>query len=243
MYVEHLYNNLFLVWYILYTNFVIRKKKHICLAVKYLSMYVLCIILACWLGQKHMLSFNCHLTKILCSLRWQRVTPVIRWPDNLEWTVSFWLRCHRNEVPQEVRANPELHSQSTGLQNLQRTEHQVAHQGKLLLVNICYRSPQHYICSIWTICSILSFCRSGSSNTSSASKTGSAKSSPFARLKKILMLENKPSSKKGGLKDFLSSLWRPQDRWKWKTLTHFERSYWSSWRGRLSLLHMYYNAT
>ncbi|KAK9957483.1 hypothetical protein ABG768_011727 [Culter alburnus] len=48
--------------------------------------------------------------------------------------------------------------------------------------------------------------RSGSSNTSSASKTGSAKSSPFARLKKILMLENKQSSKKGGLKDFLSSL-------------------------------------
>ncbi|KTG27908.1 hypothetical protein cypCar_00006394 [Cyprinus carpio] len=49
--------------------------------------------------------------------------------------------------------------------------------------------------------------RSASSNTSSSSsKPGSAKSSPFARLKKILMLENKQQSKKGGLKDFLSSL-------------------------------------
>ncbi|KAK7124962.1 hypothetical protein R3I94_019128 [Phoxinus phoxinus] len=48
--------------------------------------------------------------------------------------------------------------------------------------------------------------RSVSSNTSSSSKSGSAKSSPFARLKKILMLENKQHSKKGGLKDFLSSL-------------------------------------
>lgn len=48
--------------------------------------------------------------------------------------------------------------------------------------------------------------RSVSSNTSSSSKSGSAKSSPFARLKKILMLENKQQSKKGGLKDFLSSL-------------------------------------
>lgn len=103
----------------------------------------LAINLACW--QKHILSFNCHLTKMLCSLRWQRVTPVIRYPDDLEWTVSFWLRCHKNEVPQEVRANPELHSQSTGLQNLQWTEHQVAHQGELLSVNICYRSPQHYM--------------------------------------------------------------------------------------------------
>ncbi|XP_016370546.1 UPF0711 protein C18orf21 homolog isoform X1 [Sinocyclocheilus rhinocerous] len=49
--------------------------------------------------------------------------------------------------------------------------------------------------------------RSVSSNTSSSSsKSGSAKPSPFARLKKILMLENKQQSKKGGLKDFLSSL-------------------------------------
>ncbi|XP_052389649.1 UPF0711 protein C18orf21 homolog [Carassius gibelio] len=49
--------------------------------------------------------------------------------------------------------------------------------------------------------------RSVSSNTgSSSSKSGSAKLSLFARLKKILMLENKQQSKKGGLKDFLSSL-------------------------------------
>ncbi|XP_026113310.1 UPF0711 protein C18orf21 homolog [Carassius auratus] len=49
--------------------------------------------------------------------------------------------------------------------------------------------------------------RSVSSNTgSSSSKSGSAKLSLFARLKKILMLENKQKSKKGGLKDFLSSL-------------------------------------
>uniref|UniRef100_A0A672SSQ4 Uncharacterized protein n=1 Tax=Sinocyclocheilus grahami TaxID=75366 RepID=A0A672SSQ4_SINGR len=41
---------------------------------------------------------------------------------------------------------------------------------------------------------------------SSSSKSVSAKPSPFARLKKILMLENKQQSKKGGLKDFLSSL-------------------------------------
>lgn len=55
--------------------------------------------------------------------------------------------------------------------------------------------------------------RSVSSNTSSSSsKPGSAKSSPFARLKKILMLETKQQCKKGGLKDFLSSLWRPQGR-------------------------------
>ncbi|RXN26103.1 UPF0711 C18orf21-like protein [Labeo rohita] len=49
--------------------------------------------------------------------------------------------------------------------------------------------------------------RSVSSNpSSSSSKSGSAKSSPFARLKKILMLEDKQQSKKVGLKDFLSSL-------------------------------------
>ncbi|XP_051527527.1 UPF0711 protein C18orf21 homolog isoform X1 [Myxocyprinus asiaticus] len=49
--------------------------------------------------------------------------------------------------------------------------------------------------------------RSVTSNTnSSSSKSGSAKSSPFARLKKLLMLEDKQQSKKGGLKDFLSSL-------------------------------------
>ncbi|XP_043073993.1 UPF0711 protein C18orf21 homolog [Puntigrus tetrazona] len=41
---------------------------------------------------------------------------------------------------------------------------------------------------------------------SSSSKPGSAKSSPFARLKKILMLESKQQSKKGGLKDLLSYL-------------------------------------
>ncbi len=67
--------------------------------------------------------------------------------------------------------------------------------------------------SIKTIYAILSFRRSVSSNTSSSSsKPSSAKSSPFARLKKILMLETKQQSKKGGLKDFLSSLWRPQGR-------------------------------
>ncbi|KTF74806.1 hypothetical protein cypCar_00043730 [Cyprinus carpio] len=49
--------------------------------------------------------------------------------------------------------------------------------------------------------------RSASSNTSSSpSKSGSAKPSPFTRLKKFLMLKNKQQSKKGGLKDFLSSL-------------------------------------
>ncbi|KAA0710476.1 UPF0711 protein C18orf21 -like protein [Triplophysa tibetana] len=49
--------------------------------------------------------------------------------------------------------------------------------------------------------------RSVSSNTSSStSKSSSAKSSPFARLKKILTLEDKQQSRKGGLKDFLSSL-------------------------------------
>ncbi|XP_073678395.1 UPF0711 protein C18orf21 homolog [Garra rufa] len=49
--------------------------------------------------------------------------------------------------------------------------------------------------------------KSVSSNASSStSKSGGAKSSPFARLKKILMLENKQQSKKAGLKDFLSSL-------------------------------------
>nr|XP_055076323.1 UPF0711 protein C18orf21 homolog isoform X1 [Misgurnus anguillicaudatus] len=49
--------------------------------------------------------------------------------------------------------------------------------------------------------------KSVSSNaSSSSSKSGSAKSSPFARLKKLLMLEDKQESKKGGLKDFLSSL-------------------------------------
>lgn len=61
--------------------------------------------------------------------------------------------------------------------------------------------------------------RSASSNTSSSSssKSSSVKSSPFARLKKILMLENKQQGKKGGLKHFLSSLWRPQScRWKKK---------------------------
>uniref|UniRef100_A0A8C1U0W5 Si:dkey-184p18.2 n=1 Tax=Cyprinus carpio TaxID=7962 RepID=A0A8C1U0W5_CYPCA len=41
---------------------------------------------------------------------------------------------------------------------------------------------------------------------SSPSKSGSAKPSPFTRLKKFLMLKNKQQSKKGGLKDFLSSL-------------------------------------
>uniref|UniRef100_A0A8C1JNC1 Si:dkey-184p18.2 n=1 Tax=Cyprinus carpio TaxID=7962 RepID=A0A8C1JNC1_CYPCA len=49
--------------------------------------------------------------------------------------------------------------------------------------------------------------RSASSNTSSSpSKSGSAKPSTFTRLKKFLMLKNKQQSKKGGLKDFLSSL-------------------------------------
>lgn len=73
--------------------------------------------------------------------------------------------------------------------------------------------------------------RSASSNTSSSSssKSSSVKSSPFARLKKILMLENKQQGKKGGLKDFLSSLWRPQScRWKKKTLVYFEGSCWNS---------------
>ncbi|TRY84314.1 hypothetical protein DNTS_025425, partial [Danionella cerebrum] len=46
-----------------------------------------------------------------------------------------------------------------------------------------------------------------SSNTSSSSaKSSSEKSSPFARLKKILTLENKQHRKKVGLKDFLTSL-------------------------------------
>ncbi|KAI7798451.1 UPF0711 protein C18orf21 homolog [Triplophysa rosa] len=44
--------------------------------------------------------------------------------------------------------------------------------------------------------------RSVSSNTSSSS----SKSSPFARLKKLLTLEDKQQSRKGGLKDFLSTL-------------------------------------
>lgn len=49
---------------------------------------------------------------------------------------------------------------------------------------------------------------SSSSSKSGSAKSGSAKSSPFARLKKLLMLEDKQESRKGGLKDFLSSLWR-----------------------------------
>ncbi|XP_051991105.1 UPF0711 protein C18orf21 homolog [Xyrauchen texanus] len=49
--------------------------------------------------------------------------------------------------------------------------------------------------------------RSESSNTSSkSSKSGSVKLSPFARIKKLLMLEYKWQSKKVGLKEFLSSL-------------------------------------
>ncbi|KAK2887053.1 hypothetical protein QQF64_013989 [Cirrhinus molitorella] len=49
--------------------------------------------------------------------------------------------------------------------------------------------------------------RSVSSNGSaSSSKCSGGKPSPFARLKKILMLENKQQSKKTGLKNFLSSL-------------------------------------
>ncbi|XP_067281839.1 UPF0711 protein C18orf21 homolog [Pseudorasbora parva] len=48
--------------------------------------------------------------------------------------------------------------------------------------------------------------RSVSSNSGSSSKSVSVKSSPFARLKKILMLENKQQSKNGGLKNFLLSL-------------------------------------
>ncbi|XP_027031464.2 UPF0711 protein C18orf21 homolog isoform X1 [Tachysurus fulvidraco] len=41
---------------------------------------------------------------------------------------------------------------------------------------------------------------------SSSSKSGSGKKSAFSRLKKLLMLEDSQKSKKGGLKDFLTSL-------------------------------------
>ncbi|XP_028820262.1 UPF0711 protein C18orf21 homolog [Denticeps clupeoides] len=48
--------------------------------------------------------------------------------------------------------------------------------------------------------------RSGSSGTTSASKSSSVKKSPFSRLKKMLMLEDSPTGKKGTLKDFFCSL-------------------------------------
>ncbi|XP_072530940.1 UPF0711 protein C18orf21 homolog [Salminus brasiliensis] len=47
---------------------------------------------------------------------------------------------------------------------------------------------------------------SKSSDPSSSSKTESGKKSAFSRLRKLLMLEDSQKSKKGGLKDFLSSL-------------------------------------
>ncbi|XP_036422313.1 UPF0711 protein C18orf21 homolog [Colossoma macropomum] len=47
---------------------------------------------------------------------------------------------------------------------------------------------------------------SKSSNTSSSSKSASGKKSAFSRLRKLLMLDDSQKSKKGGLKDFLSSL-------------------------------------
>ncbi|XP_062846767.1 UPF0711 protein C18orf21 homolog isoform X2 [Trichomycterus rosablanca] len=47
---------------------------------------------------------------------------------------------------------------------------------------------------------------SQSSETPSSSKSASGKKSAFSRLKKLLMLEDSQKSKKGGLKDFLTSL-------------------------------------
>ncbi|MCI4392003.1 hypothetical protein PGIGA_G00140830 [Pangasianodon gigas] len=45
-----------------------------------------------------------------------------------------------------------------------------------------------------------------SSECTSSSKSGSGKKSAFSRLKKLLMLEGSQKNKKGGLKDFLTSL-------------------------------------
>ncbi|XP_007258917.2 UPF0711 protein C18orf21 homolog [Astyanax mexicanus] len=47
---------------------------------------------------------------------------------------------------------------------------------------------------------------SKSSDSGSSSKSSSVKKSAFSRLRKLLMLEDSQKSKKGGLKDFLSSL-------------------------------------
>lgn len=54
----------------------------------------------------------------------------------------------------------------------------------------------------------LSTPRTVSSDSTSSSKSNSVKKSAFSRLKKLLMLEDSPKTKKGGLKDFLSALWK-----------------------------------
>ncbi|XP_062386022.1 UPF0711 protein C18orf21 homolog [Sardina pilchardus] len=48
--------------------------------------------------------------------------------------------------------------------------------------------------------------RVASSDSASSSKSANVKKSAFSRLKKLLMLEDSPKTKKGGLKDFLSAL-------------------------------------
>ncbi|KAL2080042.1 hypothetical protein ACEWY4_023835 [Coilia grayii] len=48
--------------------------------------------------------------------------------------------------------------------------------------------------------------RAASSESTSSGKSSGVKKSAFSRLKKLLMLEDGPKAKKGGLKDFLSAL-------------------------------------